>query len=197
MEVLRDAGARRPAEVEADVEPMGLGSFAHAWLLAFGPVLFIVLYDWRRARAFLCERQDLAFYFLSCVVFGYAGGTDTERLLYWSIPVMLVLLGRAIERLRPVVSAWPVAVLFAVGQILSSRILWTTPDYPTQPAHTFPVLQQFESNVQFLDLFSYHGFKIKEAVSLTEYLVLGVVVLWLMWRREEQLVAAAQAHDRA
>jgi hypothetical protein len=178
----------------------GLGSFAHAWLLAFGPVLFIVLYDWRRAWEFLCERQDLAFYFLTCVGFGYVGGTDTERLLYWSIPVVLVLLGRAIERLRPVLSTWPAVIVLGGGQVLSSRILWTTPDYPTQPQHTFPVLQQFGSNVQFLDLFSYHGFKIKEAASLAEYLVLGVLVLWLMWRREQRLAIpsqALQAHDRA
>jgi hypothetical protein len=171
----------------------GLGSFAQAWCLAFGPVLFIVLFDWRRACAFLYERQDLGIYFLVCVAFGYIGGTDTERLLYWSIPVLLVLLGRAIERLRPVLASWPIVAALGIGQVLSSRILWTTPDYPTQPAHTFPVLQQFGSDVQFLDLFSYHGFRIKEAISLAEFAVLGVLVWWLMWRRQQALGGAVAA----
>ena len=105
--------------------------------------------------------------------------------------MILVLLGRAIERLRPALAWWPIVAALATGQVLSSRILWTTPDYPTEPRHTFPILQQFGSDVQFLDLFSYHGFRIKEAVSLAEYAMLGTLILWLIWKRQQRVESAA------
>jgi hypothetical protein len=165
----------------------GIGSYVHAWCLAFGPVLFLVLYDWRSAGKFLWGRQDMLAYFAACAIFGYIGGTDTERLLYWSVPVTYVLLGRAMESHRPALSWVPLVLILATGQILSARLLFTTPDYDPNrpvPAHTFPVLTPFGSNVPFLDLFSYHGFRVKEAISLAQFAVFGAGVLAMMRRRE-------------
>jgi hypothetical protein len=162
-------------------------TYIHAWFLAFGPVLYIVLYDWKSACAFLAKEQWLALLLVAGAGFGFLGGTDTERLQYWSMPGLYVLLGLAIERHRRALAWWPVATLFIAGQICTSRILWTTPDYPTNFTHTFPVLQQFGSNVQFLDLFSYFGYRPKETLSLAEFLAFGVLALWLMHCYEKQM----------
>ena len=165
--------------------------YLQGWLLAFGPVLFIIIYDWRRARAFLAEHQTFILFLATGAWLGYFGGTDTERLLYWSMPGIYVLLGMAIEGHRALLSRWPVAVTFILGQIMTARILWTTPDYPTQYPHTFPVLQQFGSHVQFLDLFSYHGFRKKELFSIVEFTIYGVAILWTMRQMERTQRAPA------
>ncbi|HEY3897668.1 MAG TPA: hypothetical protein VGM54_03595 [Chthoniobacter sp.] len=162
-------------------------TYIHAWFLAFGPVLFIILFDWRNAVEFLAEEQWLALLLATGAGFGFLGGTDTERLQYWSMPGVYLLLGLAMERHWRILAWWPVTALFAAGQICTSRILWTTPDYPTHFQHTFPVLQQFGSNVQFLDLFSYFGYRPKETLSLAQFIVFGAIVLWLMWHRERRL----------
>lgn len=158
-------------------------SYIHSWFLAFGPVLFILLFDWRQARDFLLREQWLALFLAAGMGFGFVGGTDTERLQYWSMPCVYVLLGRAMERHRPILTSGPLIAFVAIGQILSSRILWTTPDYPTSFTHTFPLLQQFGSNVQMLDLFSFHGYRPKETLSLVEYLLFGGIMLYWMSRR--------------
>ncbi|MEI9893654.1 MAG: hypothetical protein WDN28_07075 [Chthoniobacter sp.] len=120
-------------------------TYIHAWFLAFGPVLCILLFDWKGARDFLWKEQWLALFLLAGAGFGFVGGTDTERLQYWSMPGVYLLLGRAIERHRATLSSGALVAVLAIGQILSSRILWTTPDYPTDFQHTFPLLQQFGS----------------------------------------------------
>jgi hypothetical protein len=168
-------------------------TYVHAWFLAFGPVLFVLLFDWKNARDFLRREQWLALFLVAGMGFGFLGGTDTERLQYWSMPCVYVLLGCAIERLRPVLASWALIGFLTIGQILSSRILWTTPDYPTNFPHTFPLLQQFGSNVQLLDLFSFHGYRPKESLSLVEYLVFGAIVLYWMSRRAKRLEALSAA----
>lgn len=168
-------------------------TYIHAWFLAFGPVLFILLFDWKNARDFLLREQWLALFLVAGMGFGFVGGTDTERLQYWSMPCVYVLLGRAIERLRPILASGALIAFFAIGQILSSRILWTTPDYPTDFPHTFPLLQQFGSNVQLLDLFSFHGYRPKESLSLVEYLIFGAIALYWMSRRARRLAVHSAA----
>jgi hypothetical protein len=164
-------------------------TYLHAWFLAFGPVLFIVIYDWKNVKAYLCEEQWLALYLAVGVFLGFFGGTDQERLQYWSMPGVYLLLGRAIERHRGVLASWPLIATFAAAQILSTRVLWTTPDYPTDFHHTFPLFQQVGDNVQILDLFSYHGYRPKETLSLFEFLIFGVLVLWWMTNRARRLEA--------
>ena len=160
--------------------------YLQAWFLAYGPVLFIIIYDWRKARAYLAENQHFLLFLATGAWLGFFGGTDTERLLYWSMPCMYILLGRAIGHHRPVLTRWPVALTFILGQAMTSRVLWTTPDYPTDYPHTFPILQQFGSHVQFLDLFSWDGFRYKELLSMAQFAIYGTVILWVMRRLERR-----------
>jgi hypothetical protein len=178
---------------DPNITSKALIGYVQAWFLAFGPVLFIILYDWRKTCAFLGEHQTFSFFLATGAWLGFFGGTDTERLLYWSMPGVYVLLGVAIEGHRAVLSRWPVALTFVLGQMMTSRILWTTPDYPTNYPHTFPVLQQFGSHVQFLDLFSYHGFRQKELLSIVEFTIYGVAILWTMRRLERRQRRSALA----
>lgn len=168
---------------------------AHSWLLAFGPVLFLVIYDWRHAGSFLAGHQFLLVYGLGMAVCGYMGGSDTERLSYWSMPVVYVLLGRALERHRALLRCAPLAGFLAGAQLLSARAFWVIPDFPNDhPARSIPLFTQgMGSHFAFLDLFTYSGARLPELISLVEYLVFGLVLfLWLGARRRR---LAARAGD--
>jgi hypothetical protein len=104
------------------------------------------------------------------------------------MPCIYILLGRAIEHHRRVLTRWPMALTFILGQAMTSRVLWTTPDYPTDYQHTFPILQQFGSHVQFLDLFSWDGFRAKELLSIAQFAIYGTVILYAMRRLERRKV---------
>ena len=45
-------------------------TYIHAWFLAFGPVLFILLFDWKNARDFLLQEQWLALFLAAGMGFG-------------------------------------------------------------------------------------------------------------------------------
>lgn len=156
--------------------------YTHGWLLAFGPILFLLLYHWQPTLQFLREHQHLALYLLAGAGLGYIGGTDTERLLYWTMPVIYVLVGRVLEDHRGTLRSPWLVVLLIIGQVLTSRILFTTPDYPNEASHSFPILQQFGNDVPYLDLFSWHGFRTKEALSYLQFVLFGAVILWWMHR---------------
>ncbi len=157
-----------------------------AWFLAFGPVLFLVLYDWRNAWAFLSERQHFLVFIAVIAFLGDIGGSDTERFLYWSMPCTYLLLGRAMERLHPVLTRWPVALTLILGQAMTSRVLWTIPDHPTSYPHTFPILQEFGSNVQFVNLFSWDDSRPHELLAIIQFVIYGTVVLCMIRRLEQR-----------
>lgn len=98
------------------------------WFIAFGPMLAIVCFDWRATLQFLRQRLDLATLPLLCIVLAYVGGHDTERYLFWAMPVMYLLIGRSIERHRQILVAPAIAVVVVAGQLLAQRVFWAVPD---------------------------------------------------------------------
>jgi hypothetical protein len=98
------------------------------WFIAFGPLIAVVAYDWRATVAFLKQRIDLAALPVLCVVLSYIGGHDTERYLFWSMPVIYLLIARSLERHRALLLAPAIIVVLLVAQVLSQRVLWAVPD---------------------------------------------------------------------
>lgn len=164
------------------------------WFLTFGPSVAVVVYDWRSTQAFLRRRLDLGLLLLSCTVLAYFGGTDTERLMFWSAPVVGMLVAQSIERHRRVVSSAAVAGLLVAGQFLASRILWPIPD----PGNAVQALSEtngwaariyaIANRVFVIDdfhwnLWSYFGSRPFHLVQLAFYLLLSAAVVMLMKRR--------------
>jgi hypothetical protein len=105
-----------------------------AWFITFGPAVVAVIgFDWRRAVDWLRDRPELAFYMTACGVVGFIGGTDTERLLFWALPVVYVLTARAMERHQAVLSGGALAAMLVLSQVVSARLLWPIPDVLTSP----------------------------------------------------------------
>jgi hypothetical protein len=159
-----------------------------AWLIAFGPIIVIVIYDWKKAWAFLTEHQFQLVYLIGVSMLAWIGGNDTERYLYTTMPVIFVLLGRAIEHNRLILASPLFVMALGLGQFISQRILWTTPDYPSSVSHSLIILTPLGSNVPYLDLWSYAWVSIK-ATSLFQYLLFGLgLLMWLNYQGKKQLV---------
>jgi hypothetical protein len=155
-------------------------TYLHAWFIAYGPIIAVALYDWRRLSSFLRDNQFMLTYLLSFAVLGWVGGSDTERILYWAMPVVYVLIGKAVEDTFDLIKAWPLATVLILSQLVSQRVFWTLPQYPSDHPTPWPILTVPSSRFQFLDLFSVHAERTIEAVSLVQYMVLCALVLWYM-----------------
>lgn len=103
-------------------------SYALAWFTAYGPVLALLAFDWRQVAADLRERQHLAGFLLLCAVLGYFGGSDTERFVFWAMPVVYLLIGRSFERHQHLFGGMLLGAGLLAAQAISARIFWTIPD---------------------------------------------------------------------
>jgi hypothetical protein len=72
-------------------------SYLHGWMLAYGPVIFLPVLFFKQTLAFLRQSQWMTVYLFFFALMGYIGGSDTERLLYWSMPVVFLLIGKVFE----------------------------------------------------------------------------------------------------
>ena len=164
-----------------------------AWFFTFGPVLAVVAFDWKRAGRFLAGRQDLAVYLGFFALLSYIGGTDTERLLLWAMPVVYVLIGRAIEW-RPQLFLTAPLVILACAQAVSSRVFWPVPspgtdvDALTTTGPRLQVLWALVNRAVVVDdfhwnLWSAFGSRPIHALTLAwDVAFVGAMVFWLKRR---------------
>jgi hypothetical protein len=164
------------------------------WFLAFGPMVALVAYDYRAMAAFLRGRADLAAFLVLSVVLAYIGGTDTERLIFWAMPVVYVLIAQSLERHWLLLSGTAASVLLLIGQLLSERVLWGIPSPEnavaslseiTEPLPRFyAVLNRvFVIDDFHWNLWSHFGSRPFHLVQLAFYLALSAAVVMLMRRR--------------
>ena len=169
-------------------------SLALVWFIAFGPLLAVVLFDWRATLAFLSRRLDLALMPLAFVVLSYIGGHDTERYLFWAMPVVYLLIAQSLERHRALVSAPLVAGLLIVSQALSQRVFWPVPDPGTAVAPLADAvsmsaqLYAIANRVFVIDdfhwnLWSNFGSRPFHLVQLAHYVAVSAAIVVLMQRR--------------
>jgi hypothetical protein len=100
-----------------------------SFYMTFGPVIAVVLYDWRSALRLLAQNVYLVVFFGWCFLTSYIGGHDTERYLIWGVPVMYLLVATALERHAPALlrSAW-VFVALITAQAFSEHLFFAYPD---------------------------------------------------------------------
>ena len=164
-----------------------IGSYLLGWFIAYGPILVLILYNWRRCGTFLIQHSFQATYLVCSSILAWLSGTDTERFLYWAMPVVYILIGRSIIDLLPIIKNPVFIHILAITQSLSQRILWTIPDYPGPDIHVWPIFSSPGSNVSYLDLWSFHADSIVQMISLLEYLLLTVFLLLYLKDRSRLL----------
>ena len=160
-------------------------TYVHAWFIAFGPVLVLAIVFRRDALRYVGRWPYMRTVLGTFAVAGWVGGTDTERLVYWSFPVVYVVLGAVIERNVGVLASVPLAGLLVAGQAIAQRLFWTLPDYPGDYPRAPVLLTPLGSMFPHLDLYSWHPPREVSAVSLAQYLGLALVLAgWLAYRRD-------------
>ena len=152
-------------------------TYLHAWFIAYGPIIALALYDWRRLSSFLRGNQFMLTYLLSFAILGWMAGSDTER-IHWACSLVRADRKGSGGHLRfnQGMAAGYDSHLESAGHRGFSGLFQYSSDHPTP----LPILTIPSSRFQFLDLFSVHAERTIEAVSLVQYLVLCALVLWYM-----------------
>ena len=139
--------------------------YVHGLFIAFGPALVLPIYFWQTAKSWLRANPTLTWALAIFLVLGWVGGSDTERIVYWAMPIVYALIGAILE-----VHALPKSFLIALAilQLLSHRVFQTLPDFPG----LYP------------ELWSYQASRPTQLTHLAGY-ILATSALW-GWLRWEQ-----------
>ncbi len=167
-----------------------------SFFLTFGPVIAVVLYDWRAVRAFLMKHTYLVVFFGGCFLTSYIGGHENERYLLWSAPVLYLLIALAVQRHARALmrSAWVFAALVA-AQALSEHVFFGIPD-PSLPVGDWATLTTFGEKAWGLvnrlvivddfswNLWSYFGSRPFHMLLLGIHCVFAAFLMTYLWWAE-------------
>jgi len=160
-----------------------ISTYVHAYFITYGLLIILPIYSWRTTKKFLAENQHLLIFLLGFMLIGWIGGSDTERFLYWAMPVVYLLIGFAIQKNKDLLNS-PLLILLLLGcTICSQRLFWTVPDFPNNFKTPLPILSILSNKFQYLDLWSWFGERTLMLISLSEYLILSTLFLLWMYRR--------------
>ena len=175
-------------------------AYVLAWFTAYGPVLALLAFDWRAVLADLRDRQHLSALLAFCTVLAFFGGSDTERFVFWAMPVVYLLIGRSFERNLGLFTSAILGVSLVVAQAVSTRIFWSIPDprLDAMPlasgAGLADRLYAVADRVLVIDhfhwnLWSSFGSQPFRLVRLVLYLAVTALLIWAMHRRSRQVIA--------
>jgi hypothetical protein len=174
-------------------------AYALAWFTAYGPVLALLAFDWRLVLTDLRDRQHLAAVLALCAVLAFFGGSDTERFVFWAMPVVYLLIGRSFERNLRLFTSAALGVSLVIAQAVSARIFWSIPDPRLDPAPLatdvswIDRLYAVADRVFVIDhfhwnLWSSFGSQPFRLVRLALYLAVTALLIWAMHRRSRQVI---------
>ena len=155
-------------------------TFGLGWLVAFGPALFLVLFDWRAVVAFFGRHRWMAAYIAGVAAIGWAGSLESERhALYWGAPLVYVLVGRSVARHGPWLKRSLALPLILVAQLLVNRVFWSVPQ-PGDGGAPAIVLTPVGPATTYLHLFPDYLPRDVALLQLFQHAAVGVVILVVM-----------------
>jgi len=151
-----------------------------AWFIAFGPALALLASQWKAATAFLAEFPEYAVMLVLVAVLAWVGGSDTERFLLWGSPIVLVMIGKAADRINWRHAKGLLAV-FVITMAVSGRWFLTIPDYWPGAPRAWPILTPWTA-ADYELLFSHTPDSLVAALAVGEYVVVSVLLFsWFKW----------------
>lgn len=157
-----------------------------AWCIAFGPMIFIAVYERKNAAGFIRDKQHFAAFFISIFILSWIGGTDTFRFCYWSMPLVYILIANAIAIKPKIYKSVSVLMILIPLQLIAMRVFWILPDYPNAFPHKYPFLTVMSNEFPTWDLWTMHGDKFVNVVAFGEYFILGVILLLRFYLRDRK-----------
>jgi hypothetical protein len=172
-----------------------------ALFMTFGPVLAVVLYDWRAARDVATKHFYLAVFFAGCFAAGYIGGHETERYLIWSAPAVYLLIAMALQNHGAALlrSAWVFTALVG-AQAFAEHVFFGIPDpslavgdwsnLTTLSQKTWGVINRLLVVDDFSwNLWSYFGSRPFHALLLAIYIAFSAFLIgYLRWAERPRLI---------
>jgi hypothetical protein len=167
-------------------------TYIYAWFIAYGPIIVILVYKWEMVIDFLKSHQFHGIYLITISVLGWIGGTDTERILYWSMPIVYLLFAIILQNgniLALLTKHYIFTAFLIISQSISQRLFWIIPDPNLSTPSSIPIISSLGNHGMYQDLWS-SGAKLKISFIFTcQYLILSVVmVLWLKYMTRVNMV---------
>lgn len=198
MVVPRDPGFSVNQHLGTRAVQRSLVVYTLGWFVAFGPALFVVMFDWRTAIQFLSRHRAVLAYTVGVAILAWAGSDESERhVLNSASPVVYLLLGLSIERHPAWFRSPPLIAFLLATQLLVHRLLLTTPE-PAVHLEPLPalLLTPIGSNASYLHLFPWHVPPLMVQKQFTQFVALGaVIVFWLSRRAHLHDAGARWAHQ--
>ncbi len=154
--------------------------------IVLGPLVLLVPFYASQYKSLFNEQQELLILLFIALLFGYIGGTDTERILMMSgFPVLLIVIGKSIRGIYYSSQKWWLYVL-CILQMIAFRFFWSLPDHTVKSGHTpIPFFGLMSSHVKYFYLYSHFSNYIINTLMLAEYLILFVVTWYVIRNRIE------------
>ncbi len=154
-----------------------LPDYLLGWFIAFGPVLILPLYQWKTSTRFLLAHQHLFIYLSLFSILGWIGGSATYRLLQWTMPVIFILVGLAIQASHDSLKRnWLFMALLLTSFLLSQRVLWPLPDAPGGVHTSLVFLTPLSLNPPILDIIGM-GNKSVRVLAFVSYMMLFATLI--------------------
>jgi hypothetical protein len=172
-----------------------------SFFMTFGPVIALVLYDWRTVRDVVSKHAYLVVFLGGCFLTSYIGGHENERYLLWAAPVMYLLIALALQRYGAILmrSAW-VFVILAGAQALAEHIFFGIPD-PSLAVGDWSYLTTFSQKTWGVvnrllvvddfswNLWSYFGSRPFHVLLLAIYIAFSAsLIAYLRWAERPRLI---------
>jgi hypothetical protein len=159
--------------------------YFHAWFLSIGIIFIVVLYYFSDNIEFFKKNKYLFFYLIVIIFISIAGGSDTERLIMWSIPVIYVLISNIISKYSNVFKSPILLIIMVLTQIVSIRAFLLIPDYPDDDSFQIPFLTPISNHFPLFNLWTIHGDEKILLISFAEYVTLALFLSYLFWGKDK------------
>jgi len=158
----------------------GLGANLLALFNVYGLLIILLFIDISKSIEILKTYKELSITLIVILTLSLIGGSDTERILSWSLPFFYIIIFKLLLSKNLVKNIYVISIFLSL--ILTYRFFNTIPFDVSNTNHIIPILSYISNDFNFADLFSYHGNKIYTSIQLVEYLVLSLILVYLLKR---------------
>jgi hypothetical protein len=148
--------------------------YFHAWFLSIGTIFTIILYYYSENFEYLKKNKYMLYYLLIIIFISFAGGSDTERLIMWSIPVIYILIGNTVSKHQNIFKRPILLIIIILTQIVSIRAFLLLPDYPDDNSFQIPFLTPISNHFPLFNLWTNHGDGKILLISFAQYVTLAL-----------------------
>jgi hypothetical protein len=134
-------------------------AYVQSYFTTFGPMLAVLIPSVGVIKKFLLFEKFNFYYLIMICSLAWGIGSDTDRFIYWTMPVWYVMFGLALEYLWPMLRRrWILLIIILLLQGLAQRSFLGTPEYaPEKILYRIPVLTVICNEGCGLDVPSYNG----------------------------------------